>query len=113
MLTISHCSALNSHPLKTAERETTPPALYFVWDFVQRTKTILSGIDISKLVNKRDSRAIEAYWDCVGRASLINIIVHDDSGKTDEMLGGSRVDFGTEVLVCARAFDSPDNPFDF
>ena len=103
---ISFCSALNSHPLKKSTPATTPPAIYFVWDFVQRTQSMFSEIDIDALVNKKDPGANEVYWDCVGRAYLINVILHDDTGKADMMLGSPRVDFGPHVMACAKAFSS-------
>lgn len=68
---------------------------------------MLSAIDMDALVNKKDPGANQEYWDCVGRSHLINLIVHDTSGKADLMFGGSpRVDFGPQVMTCAKAFDS-------
>lgn len=106
ILSTSHCSAINSHPLKTSEQATTPPAIYYSWDFVQRTKSIFSNIDIDALVNKNDSKAIEAYRDCIGRAYLINLIICDNTGKADLMFGAPRVDFGPQVMSCAEALAS-------
>ena len=103
---ISQRSALNSHPLKTSEQATTPPAIYYTWDFVQRTKTMLSDIDMDALVNKKDPDANQKYWDCVGRSHLINLIIHDNTGKAELMFGSPRVDFGSQVMTCAEAFDS-------
>lgn len=67
---------------------------------------MVSDIDIDALVNKNDPAANEAYWDCVGRSYLINLIVNDTTGKADRMLGGPRVDFGPQVMACAKVFAS-------
>ena len=103
-----HPSALNAHPLKTSVPAATPPAIYFTWDFVERTKDMLSAINIDALVNN-DAAANEAYLDCVGRSFLINMIIHDETGKADLMLGGPRVDFGAEVKACASALSPRSN----
>lgn len=54
-------------------------------------------------MNKKDAKANEAYWDCVGRSYLINLIIHDNTGKADLMFGSPRVDFGPQVKACAEA----------
>lgn len=70
---------------------------------------MFSEINLDALVNQHDPVANEAYWDCYGRSFLINLIVHDQSGKADLMLGGPRVDFGEEVMACAKAMASEDD----
>lgn len=70
---------------------------------------MLADIDIDALVNRKDPGANEAYWDCVGRGFLINLIINDDTGKTDLMFRSPRVDFGPQVIECARAFGSSND----
>lgn len=90
-----------------------PPAtnkcLFFVWDFVQRTRFNLNNIDMSKL-DAGDPAAVEEYKDAVGRSSLTNIIISDTSGRTAEQICGEKaIDFGPDVRAKSAAL-RPDRP---
>lgn len=71
---------------------------------------MLSDINVDALVNNNDQDFNKAYWDCVGRGFLINLMIRDETGKADLMLEGPRVDFGAQVKACARALGSSNEP---
>ncbi len=99
--------ALEAHPLMTSTPATTAPkALYFTWDFVQRTKHNLSQINTQALFSN-DPVAREAYSDCVGRSVLTDIIIHDQSGKANLMFPQSEpLDWGEEIRAKAKELSS-------
>lgn len=87
----------------------TNKSLFFVWDFVQRTRSNLHNIDVRKL-DAGDPAAVAAYKDAVGRSSLTNIIISDTSGRTAEQICGEEaVDFGPDVRAKSAAL-RPDGP---
>lgn len=82
-------------------RGRTPKALFFVWDFVQRTSGNLSQITVEKLV-MNDEDAIEKYSDCVGRAIMAEMIITEKT-PTATMMRGGELDFGYEIRKAAKA----------
>jgi len=105
----------------------TPPTpnrtLYFVWDFVQRTKYMFAEVD--NIQNSRPLQhpeqfrpapgsgpqaAVKVFDDACGRCQLVNLLVTDTSGKTAMMTGqapGEIVDFGAEARACCgRVLDA-------
>jgi hypothetical protein len=81
-----------------------PRPLYYVWDFVQRTKHNLSRIDIGKL-QAGDAAALEEYQDAFGRSCLSALLIEDKQGKMLKQIapGETPVDFGDTVREKARA----------
>ncbi len=77
-----------------------------MWDFVQRTRFNLNGIDISKL-EADDPAAVEVYSDVLGRCMLTNVIISDTTRQTiEKMVGEKAVDFGPDARAKAAALNS-------
>lgn len=74
---------------------TYPQSLYFVWDFVHRTRYNTTLIDPSALdANHTSARA--QFVDVLGRCHLARIMVLDRTGEVMRgmTMGGTVVDFG-------------------
>ena len=65
----------------------TPQALFFTWDFIQRTRDTLLQIPVEKL-EANDKGALEKYSDCVGRAIMAEMIVAEKTPVATLMRGG-------------------------
>ena len=63
----------------------TPGALFFVWDFVQRTRDKVETISTTELEAKNDS-ALEKWNDCIGRCGLSDAIISDNTGMMCSMM---------------------------
>lgn len=84
-----------------------PKGIYFTWDFVQRTKHMLTTqIDMAALM-AGDSAAMETWTDVVSRGILIGIIIADGTDKAANMFNaGVPMDYGEEVRARARELGS-------
>ena len=91
--------AFESHPRwNPLSPRDSPPALYNAHDFVSTMRKTLVGIDRAKLTTGDAKPAdAEAWRDCVGRTSMIHVMITDTTGKMAMMMGGKPVDFGEEV----------------
>lgn len=94
---LGHHAQMQDNP----HRGRTPKALFFAWDFVQRTRGNLSQITVEKLV-MNDEDAIEKYSDCVGRAIMAEMIITEKT-PTATMMRGGELDFGYEIRKAAKA----------
>lgn len=79
----------------------TPKALFFTWDFIQRTRGKLSQIPVEKL-ESNDKGALEKYSDCVGRAIMAEMIVTEKTPVATLMRGGE-LDYGYEIRKAAKS----------
>lgn len=81
-----------------------PRALFFTWDFIRRTESNLSKINIPALV-ANDEVALESYNDCLGRITLSSLII-EDPATCAAITQNTPVDFGAEVRARAADFKS-------
>ena len=107
--------AIQAHPNWPPAGSSTPPnpSLFHVWDFVGRSRYILSELD-----NIREGRplrhpeqvpgagageqaAAQAYQDVRARATMIDAMVQNPQKLV--MLGMSQIDFGEEVRQKSKA----------
>lgn len=81
-----------------------PKALYWVWDFVQRTRHNLTQISIPDL-DTNEPQALEVYSDALGRSLMSRMMICDRSGRTVRAmtLGQEPVDFGEVARERAEA----------
>jgi len=76
-------------------------AIWFTWDFANRTLSMANSIDSAK----KDAKSKELFSDVIGRNTLTKLLIHDTTGKTAVMMGrdpSSQVDFGEEVKSAAN-----------
>ncbi|KAI9167504.1 hypothetical protein HJFPF1_03632 [Paramyrothecium foliicola] len=110
--------ALESHPSWPASGSTAPPhpSLYHVWDFVNRSRYIMTEID-----NIRDGKplrhpeqvpsnggaasgeqaAAQSFDDVCSRAVMMDSMVQNPQMLT--MLGLSQIDFGQDMRKASKA----------
>ncbi|OBT83873.1 hypothetical protein VE02_06132 [Pseudogymnoascus sp. 03VT05] len=104
--------AIESHELWTPP--TPNQTLYHVWDFLKRSKYMLSEFD-----NIEAGRALthpnqfrpapgEVYDDVVGRIMMAQMMITDTTGKTAMLTGssGPPVDFGSDAKEKVRSLNS-------
>ncbi|KAI9717510.1 MAG: hypothetical protein M1812_004651 [Candelaria pacifica] len=73
--------------------------VYFMHDFVTRSKTMLNALDTSKL-DAGDRGTKKALQDIHGRCMFAKLMITDTTGKTAMMTGGDPskpLDFGDEI----------------
>jgi hypothetical protein len=94
-----HHRALEAHPGMSSDPK--DMAIWFTWDFVNRTLSMANSIDSAK----KDAKSKELFSDVIGRNTLTKLLIHDTTGKTAVMMGrdpNSQVDFGEEVKSAAN-----------
>ncbi|KFX90349.1 hypothetical protein O988_04198 [Pseudogymnoascus sp. VKM F-3808] len=110
--------AIENHELWTPP--TPNQTLYHVWDFLNRSKYMLSEFDNIEagrpLTHPNQFRpapgtgaaaAKRVYDDVVGRNMMAQMMVTDTTGKTAMLTGGSgAVDFGSDAKEKVRALNS-------
>jgi len=94
------------------------PTLYHVWDFVMRSKYMLSEYENIKAgrpiqhpnqfpsgVGTGDEAALKTFQDVCGRTMMLQLLVNDTTGKTDLMTGntGPPLNFGKRVKDAVKA----------
>ncbi|KAF2097373.1 hypothetical protein NA57DRAFT_77630 [Rhizodiscina lignyota] len=74
--------------------------VYFMWDFVGRTRGMMDMVDPAKPENQK-----ETWEDLTGRAIFSDVLIHDTTGKADMMFINCDEDaeFGDEVKAAGRA----------
>ncbi|KFZ17706.1 hypothetical protein V502_04439 [Pseudogymnoascus sp. VKM F-4520 (FW-2644)] len=86
--------------------------LYHVWDFLSRSKYMLSEFDNIEagraLAHPNQFRPAPVYEDVVGRNFMAQMMITDTTGKTAMMTGSSAppVDFGNDAKEKARSLNS-------
>ena len=89
--------SIEAHPEfnKQTPYQSASKTVYYTWDFVNRTRHILSTIDVAKL-QALDKESTKTYIDVIGRNRLSYLIITDMSGQMQRMItqGGSAADFG-------------------
>lgn len=93
--------------------KTDPPAtnkcLFYIWDFVQRTRFNLNNIDIGKL-DANDPAAVEEYKDALGRCLLSHVLISDRSDQyVERICGDPPIDFGPDARAKSAAL-KPGRP---
>ncbi|KUJ07879.1 uncharacterized protein LY89DRAFT_630932 [Mollisia scopiformis] len=109
--------ALIEHPLWRSPPNQNP-TLFFTWDFVMRSKYMLSEYD-SILAGRAvqfpsqfqggagsgEAAAVKVFRDVCSRTVMLEMMVNDTSGRTAMMTGnsGPAVDFGQRVKDAVKA----------
>ncbi|KAI9648678.1 hypothetical protein NHQ30_003316 [Ciborinia camelliae] len=110
--------ALESHPLWDEKH----PSIYFLWDFVQRGKYMLSEYDNvltgSPLQHPDQFRpaprgsgedsALKVFQEVCGRTLMLKMIVTDTTGRMTRMTGnsGPPIDYGDNVKQAVEGLDA-------
>jgi len=112
--------ALIEHP-KWENPPNKNPTLYHVWDFVMRSKYMLSEYENVKngksvqypsqfggAVGSGDQAALGVFQDVCSRTMMLGLLVNDTSGKTSMLTGnaGPPLDFGQKVKDAVKALET-------
>ncbi|TVY18708.1 hypothetical protein LARI1_G003850 [Lachnellula arida] len=118
--------ALIEHP-KWENPPNKNPTLYHVWDFVMRSKYMLSEYENVKdgkavqypsqfsggAAGSGDQAALVVFQDVCSRTMMLDLLVNDTSGKTAMLTGntGPPLDFGQKVKDAVKALEAacPDD----
>ena len=87
--------ALECHPLSNrANPRSSNKALFWVWDFAQRTRNNLNQINMPALMAK-DPRSVEELTDAIGRTQMCRMMICDQTGNMLRMMtmGAAPVNF--------------------
>jgi len=107
-------SAIEEHP-KWKGLANPNPALYHVWDFVNRSKYMLSEFEnirtgspvqfpdqFRPAPGKGDRAALKVFQDVCGRTMMTSMLITDTSGMTRMITGGASIDFGPACKAAAE-----------
>ncbi|KAF2224503.1 hypothetical protein BDZ85DRAFT_261080 [Elsinoe ampelina] len=75
--------------------------VYFMWDFVSRTRAIMQDVNPS---NPSRSRG-DSFSDVVGRSTMTSMLIDDEDRKIDMMTnepGDDELQFGPEIIELAK-----------
>merc|ERR1712093_949598 len=82
--------AITSHPNWAGQSN---PTLYNLWDFVSRSKYLLSEYD------NGEAKALEIFQDVCARTMMVQMMVEGGGGPVP---GGQRMDYGEGVKTAVR-----------
>ncbi|PMD13798.1 hypothetical protein NA56DRAFT_651452 [Hyaloscypha hepaticicola] len=108
-------NAITAHPEWRAPPNP-QPTLFYLWDFVNRSKYMLSEYETIKdgravekpqnftgSVGKGEKAAVSVFSKVCSRTFMVDMMVNDTSGKTAMITGGPRIDFGKRIKDAVKA----------